>query len=343
MTETRRNGGPGAQRILLSHGAGGKLTHKLIQDLFVPRYGNEILAALLDGAVLPPQEGDPVLTTDSYVVRPAFFPGGDIGSLAVHGTVNDLLMCGAKPLALTVGFILEEGLSGETLQRICTSIGRAAREAAVQVVAGDTKVVERGHGDGIYINTTGLGFKPHGVALGPERVSTGDAILINGPVGQHGIAVLGARGDLPIATPVCSDSKALNAEVEALLSLGAAVHLLRDPTRGGLATCLNEIAQTSGKGIVLEEGSIPRDAGVEEACELLGFDSLYVANEGKVVAVVEGARAGEALEALRSAGASEAAIIGTVTGEEPLVVGRGAAGGERLLDMLSGDPLPRIC
>ncbi len=329
--------------ILLSHGAGGILTSRLIDSTFLPRYGNEILRSLGDGAVLNQLAGLPVLSTDSYVVNPYVFPGGDIGSLAVHGTVNDLLMCGAEPRAISVGFILEEGLPVEDLRRICSSIGAAATDAGVRVVTGDTKVVERGHGDGLYINTTGLGERHPACALSPRRVQVGDKIVINGPVGQHGIAVLAARQDLSFQATVRSDSRALIAEVRALLSFGPAVKLLHDPTRGGLATCLNELARQSGTRLLVEEEYLPRDPAVEAACELLGLDPLYVANEGKVVAVVASDQAGEMVEAIRKAGSPEAAIVGEVLAGEPVVVGRSPTGGERLLDVLTGDPLPRIC
>jgi hydrogenase expression/formation protein HypE len=329
--------------ILLSHGAGGKLTARLIEDTFLPRYGNEILEALGDGAVVPALDGLPVLTTDSYVVSPYRFPGGDIGSLAVNGTVNDLLMCGAEPKALTVGFILEEGLPAADLREICVSIGQAARTAGVAVVTGDTKVVERGHGDGLYINTAGLGQRSPSCALNGRRVQVGDAVILNGPVGQHGVAVLAAREDLSFRSSVRSDSRALVAEVRALLGLGDAVRLLHDPTRGGLATCLNEVARESGRRVLLTEKNLPRDPAVEAACELLGFDPIYVANEGKLVAVVAADRAAEAVSLLRAAGSPEAAIVGEIVPGDPLVAGQSPAGGERILDVLTGDPLPRIC
>jgi hydrogenase expression/formation protein HypE len=329
--------------VLLAHGAGGKLTAALIEEVFLPAYGNEILRRLGDGAVLSRLSGYPVLTTDSYVVRPIFFPGGDIGSLAVHGSVNDLLMCGAEPRALTVGFILEEGMPLDDLRRVCASIGAAARLAGVHVVTGDTKVVERGHGDKISINVTGLGERRLDCALGPQRVEHGDKIIINGPIGQHGIAVLAAREELGFRAAVRSDSRALVAEARALFSFGDAVKLMHDPTRGGLATCVNEIVRESGKRIVIAEESVPRDPAVEAACELLGFDSLYVANEGKLVAVVAADRAGEIVRALAEAGAPQPAIIGEVIAGDSIVVGRSALGGERLIDVLAGDPLPRIC
>ncbi len=329
--------------ILLSHGAGGKATAHLIDSMFVPRYGTAVLRKLGDGAVLPELHGLPVFTTDSHVIRPLFFPGGDIGTLAVNGTVNDVLMCGGVPKALSVAFILEEGLELETLEKICRSIGEAARKAGCEVVTGDTKVVERGRGHSIYINTTGIGERAASCAMGPEHVTAGDRIIINGPCGQHGIAVLNARDELGFSSPVVSDCRALTEEAAALRAIPGAVRLMHDPTRGGLATCLNEIARESGRQVVLTEDALPRDAAVESACELLGFDPLYIANEGKLIAVVAADKAEEACRALQAAGSPEAAVIGEITGGEPLVIGRSASGGERILDVLTGDPLPRIC
>jgi len=329
--------------ILLSHGAGGKLTARLIDSVFLPRYGNEILRRLGDGAVLPPLAGDPVLTTDAYVVSPRFFPGGDIGSLAVHGTVNDLLMCGAEPRWLSLAFVLEEGFPCEELARICDSIGRAAAGAGVLVVTGDTKVVERGRGDGIYIAAAGVGERVRGLELDPRRARPGDAILLSGPVGQHGVAVLGARRGLAFTTPVISDSRALLREARALFAFGGALRTMHDPTRGGLATCLNEIARAAGARIAIDEDAVPRDPPVEQACELLGMDPLYMANEGKLVAVAAPEAAPAMCAALRAAGAAEAACIGAVVEGSPLVAAASSAGGERILDVLTGDPLPRIC
>ncbi len=330
-------------RILVSHGAGGQLTARLIESEFLPRYGNEILRRLGDGAVLPPFRGAPVMTTDAYVIRPRFFPGGDIGSLAVHGTVNDLLMCGAEPRGLSLAFVLEEGFPLADLRRICDSIGRAAEAAGVWIVTGDTKVVERGHGDGIYIAAAGIGERLPGLDLGPGRVHVGDAIILSGPVGQHGVAVLAARNELAFTTPVASDSKALVREAHALFAFGEALRTMHDPTRGGVATCLNEVARASAVRIVLLEEAVPRDQSVEQACELLGFDSLYLANEGKLVAVAAPDKADAMCAALRAAGAPAAARVGEVIEGAPLLVGRSRTGGERVLDVLTGDPLPRIC
>ena len=330
--------------ILLSHGAGGKLTAELVDKTFLPRYGNETLLRLGDGAVLEELgQGVPVLSTDSYVVNPYFFPGGDIGSLAVYGTVNDLAMCGGRPLALTVAMILEEGIPVADLERICESIGRASERAGVKVVTGDTKVVERGHGDGIYINTSGLAVRSPDCPLDPKRVRPGDRIIVDGPMGQHGAAILGARRDLPLQVEIPSDSRPLVQEVQALLALGDGVKILHDPTRGGLATCLNEIARQSETRIILDETLLPEDPVVTQVCELVGLDPLYLANEGKLVAVVAHDAAEAAVEALLKAGAPSPAVCGEVLPGEPLVVGRSAAGGERILDVLTGDPLPRIC
>lgn len=329
--------------ILMSHGAGGKLTARLINQTFLPRYGNQILASLGDGAVLKPLDGLPVLTTDSYVIQPRFFPGGNIGSLAVHGTVNDILMCGGIPRAISVGFILEEGLPIQDLETICEAMGHAAQEAGVQIVTGDTKVVERARGDGLYINTTGLGERAAACTMGPDAVSEGDKILVNGPLGQHGIAVMSARQELNFTARVESDSKALVKEAAALREFGDALKLLHDPTRGGLATCLNEAARETGKRIMIQESLLPEDKAVKSACEILGFDPLYIANEGKLVAVVAADQAEAACEAVRAAGSPEAALIGEVVAGDPLVMSVSPSGGERILDVLTGDPFPRIC
>ncbi|MGD2116137.1 MAG: hydrogenase expression/formation protein HypE, partial [Acidobacteriota bacterium] len=339
--------------VQLAHGGGGRLSQALIERMFVPAFDNPTLAALQDGAVLAlPAAGTDgaagrlALSTDSFVVRPLFFPGGDIGSLAIHGTVNDVAMCGARPLAVSAGYILEEGFPMEELWRIVSSMREAARAAGVPVVTGDTKVVDRGKGDGVYINTTGVGLIPDGVEVGPRRARPGDRVVINGPIAEHGIAIMSVREGLEFETAVESDSAALHRLVADLVeTLGPAVHSLRDPTRGGLASALNEIAGQAGVGVRLEERSLPIAEQVRGACEILGFDPLYVANEGKCLAVVEPGRADEAVEVMRRHPEGRgAAVIGEVVGEHAgTVVLRSGIGGERVVDMLSGEQLPRIC
>jgi hydrogenase expression/formation protein HypE len=338
--------------VQLAHGGGGRLSQKLIEGMFVPAFDNPTLAALQDGAVLPldgPDRGTGgrlALSTDSFVVRPLFFPGGDIGSLAVHGTVNDVAMCGARPLAISAGYILEEGFPMEDLWRIVSSMREAARAAGVPVVTGDTKVVDRGKGDGVYINTTGIGLIPDGLEIGPRRARPGDRVVINGPIAEHGIAIMSVREGLEFETAVESDSAALHRLVADLVeALGPAVHALRDPTRGGLASALNEIAGQAGVGVRLEERSLPIAEQVRGACEILGFDPLYVANEGKCLAIVERERAEEAVEVMRRHPEGHGAtVIGEVVEEHGgTVVLRSGIGGERVVDMLSGEQLPRIC
>lgn len=344
--------------VQLAHGGGGRLSQKLIEGMFVPAFDNPALAALGDGALLPFAElaagvgasdlngGRLAISTDSFVVRPLFFPGGDIGSLAVHGTVNDVSMCGARPLAITAGFILEEGFSMEELWRVVSSMRQAAADAGVSVVTGDTKVVDRGKGDGVYINTTGVGVVPAGVEVGPARARPGDVVVINGPIAEHGIAIMSVREGLEFETAVESDSAALHRLVGDLLDgLGPAVHVLRDPTRGGLASALNEIAGQAGVGVRLDERSLPLAEQVRGACEILGFDPLYVANEGKCLAIVERDRAEEAVAIMeRHPEGRGATVIGEVVEEHPgTVVLRSGIGGERVVDMLSGEQLPRIC
>jgi len=341
--------------VQLAHGGGGRLSQKLIEGMFVPAFDNPTLAALGDGAVLALEElagagglagSRLALSTDSFVVRPLFFPGGDIGSLAVHGTVNDVAMCGARPLAISAGFILEEGFSMEELWRVVSSMRQAAADAGVPVVTGDTKVVDRGKGDGVYINTTGLGLVPAGVDVGPHRARPGDVVVINGPIAEHGIAIMSVREGLEFDTAVESDSAALHRLVADLLdALGPAVHALRDPTRGGLASALNEIAGQAGVGVRLDERSLPIAEQVRGACEILGFDPLYVANEGKCLAIVDRERAGEAVEVMaRHPEGRGATVVGEVVGEHAgRVVLRSGIGGERVVDMLSGEQLPRIC
>ncbi len=334
-------------RISLSHGAGGRVMAELIAEVFIPALDNPYLRQMADAALVEgvAAGGRLALSTDSFVVRPLFFPGGDIGSLAVHGTVNDLAMGGARPLWLTAGFILEEGLEIKVLEQVVASMARAAREAGVVVVAGDTKVVERGHGDGIYINTAGVGVVLPEVQVAPDRACPGDRLLLNGPVGDHGIAVLSRREGLTFETELRSDSAPLNGLVAALLEAAPHTHCLRDLTRGGLAAALNELAGTSQVGIELDEAAVPVRPAVRAACEMLGFDPLTVANEGKLVALVPPEEAEAALAALRSHPLGrEAVCIGSVTADHPgLVLARTPIGGRRVVDMPLGELLPRIC
>ena len=326
--------------ITLDYGSGGKKTAALIDEIIVPELGNAALNSLGDGAVL---EGGLAFSTDSFVVSPLFFPGGDIGKLSVCGTVNDLAMCGAEPKYLSLALIIEEGLPAEDLRRVVASIKSAAEAAGVQVVTGDTKVVERGRGDGLYINTAGIGLVKY-PGLGPDKMRPGDAVLISGTAGDHGAAVMLARDGL-MEGEIRSDCAALNGLAFALLDSGAQVRVLRDPTRGGVATTLCEFAESAKLGIELDEAAIPVKRDVSAACALLGLDPLYCANEGKMLAVVAPEDAQAALAALRSRPEGEnAAIIGRVTVERPgRVALRTAAGGARLLQKLAGAQLPRIC
>ena len=333
--------------VQLAHGGGGRLSQMLIEKVFLEAFRNPALEGLGDGAVLELAGGGRLaFSTDTFVVRPLFFPGGDIGSLAVHGTVNDVAMCGAQPLALSAGYILEEGFSMEQLWRIVSSMKRAAEEAGVPLVTGDTKVVDRGKGDGVYINTTGIGLVPAGVDVSPARARPGDKILISGGIAEHGIAIMSVREGLEFETELQTDSAALHRLTGALLEqLGKGVHVLRDPTRGGVASALNEIAGSAGVGIRLDEAAIPVDEQVRGACEILGFDPLYVANEGKCLAIVGPEVAERALALMRNNPlGGRAAIVGEVVADDPgRVVLRSRIGGERVVDMLSGEQLPRIC
>jgi len=331
--------------IQLDQGSGGRATHELVQDLFVNLLENEYLREMNDSALVEVQGGQIAVTTDSYVVDPIFFPGGNIGSLAVHGTVNDLAMCGAKPLYLTAGFILEEGLPLELLGQIVASMAEAAREAKVLIVAGDTKVVPRGKADKIFINTAGIGIVPPGVRIGGHYAQPGDAVLINGTIGDHGMAVLCKREGLTFENEIQSDSASLNDLVAKMLDASPHIHVLRDPTRGGVATTLNEIAQQSGVGIRLFDESLPIREDVAGACELLGLDPLYVANEGKVLACVPADSAALVLEAMQShpLGKRACQIGGVVATDTGRVFLRTRIGGHRLVDMLRGEQFPRIC
>ena len=336
---------PAGRLVLLGHGSGGKLSAELLQEVFLPALGNPVLDRLEDQAVVSLNGMRLAMTTDSFVVKPVFFKGGDIGSLAVHGTINDLAMGAARPLWMSVAFILEEGLQLDVLRRVVASMQAAADKAGVQIVTGDTKVVEKGSADGLYINTTGIGLVREGISLSASQARPGDAIIVSGMVGDHGIAILAEREGLKFETDVRSDSAALHELVGTLLEATEQVRCLRDPTRGGLSSTLNEIAGSSRVGMELEETSIPVREEVRGACEMLGLDPLYVANEGKLVAIVAAEAAERALGALRSHELGRAAqIIGHVTEAHPrMVVMRTAFGTTRIVDMLAGDQLPRIC
>lgn len=332
--------------VTLAHGSGGKVALRMIHELLLPALDNPALRELHDGAVLDWAPGALALSTDSYVVRPPFFPGGDIGLLAVHGTTNDLAMCGARPLYLSLGLILEEGLPLGDLWRVLVSIRGACAEVGVSVVTGDTKVVERGKGDGIFVNTSGIGRVVDGVEISPSRVRPGDRVLLSGPIAEHGVAILSLREGLGFEGDVTSDTAALWPVVEPLLvELGRDVHALRDATRGGVASVLNEIAQSAGRGVVAHEPAVPVREPVRAACEILGLDPLYVANEGRFLAFVAEGAACRALELMRAHPLGrEACEIGRVVAEHPgLVRLTSGFGGSRVLDLLTGEPLPRIC
>jgi hydrogenase expression/formation protein HypE len=332
-------------RITMSHGAGGKATQTLIEAIFLNAFRNPLLEPLEDAARLTVGGARVAMTTDSYVVSPLFFPGGDIGDLAVNGTVNDLATSGGVPLFLSAGFILEEGFPVEALSRIVGSMRAAADAAGVQIVTGDTKVVERGKADGCYINTTGVGVIEHDLDLGVANARPGDAIIVSGPIGDHGVTIMLARGELDIEADVTSDTAPLNGLVAGLMSAAPGVRALRDATRGGVATILNEIAKAANVGVLVSENDIPVRAEVRGAAELLGIDPMYVACEGRLIAVVDGAAANRALVALRAHPLGEqAAVIGHVTADPPGIVQlKTAFGGTRIVDLLVGDPLPRIC
>ncbi|HEU5396020.1 MAG TPA: hydrogenase expression/formation protein HypE [Verrucomicrobiae bacterium] len=332
-------------RVLLAHGGGGKLMHRLIEDVFGKAFSNPILDTRHDAARLELPGPRAAMTTDSYVVRPILFPGGDIGSMAVHGTVNDLAMAGARPLYLSAGFILEEGLPMETLWRVVCSMRDAARRCGIQIVTGDTKVIDTGKGDGLFINTTGIGSLETESVIAPGRVEPGDAVLLSGDLGRHGMAVMAVREGLQFESAIESDSAPVHEPVLELLQEGIGVHCLRDLTRGGLASGMNEIAETAGVKIAIDEASVPVREEVHAACEMLGLDPLYVANEGRFAAFVAAADAERALRILRrfpvSAGATLAGRVLDRSG--PLVTLRSAIGQMRILDMPSGEQLPRIC
>ena len=333
------------ERIVLAHGSGGKATQTLIEAVFLEAFSNPLLAPLEDGAVLAAHGGRLAFTTDSYVVSPLFFPGGDIGDLAVNGTVNDLAVSGARPLWLSAGFILEEGFPVADLERIVGSMAAAAERAGVQVVTGDTKVVQRGKADGCYLNTAGVGVIERQGELGVATARPGDAVIVSGPIGEHGVTIMLARGELDIESAVESDTAPLNGLVERLLDATPGVRGLRDATRGGVATICNEVARAAGVAVVVDEEAVPVRPDVRGACELLGIDPLYVACEGRLVAIVDGDQVDAAMAALRSHPLGEdAAVIGRVRDDPPgLVLLKTSFGGTRIVDLLVGDPLPRIC
>jgi len=334
-----------SKEIQLGHGSGGRLTAELLDSVFLPAYSNPLLATLNDQAVFAVAGARLALTTDSFVVKPLFFPGGDIGSLAVNGTVNDLAMGGARPLYLSASFVLEEGLSIAELKRIAASMAEASRQAGVEIVTGDTKVVERGHGDGVYVNTSGVGVIEHSRQLSINQAQPGDRIIVSGPVGDHGMAVMARREGLEFDTPIESDTAPLHDLVATMLTASNAIRCLRDPTRGGLATTLCEIAKSSGVGMVLNETAIPVREPVAALCELLGLDPLYVACEGRLAAIVKAGDADAVLETMHSHPLGAAAVvIGEVVADHPAnVVMRTCVGGTRIVDVLSGEQLPRIC
>lgn len=331
--------------IVLAHGSGGKLSHQLMEKMVLPQFRNEFLEPLHDGAIFSLGGERVAFSTDSYVVNPIFFPGGDIGKLAVHGTVNDLAMCGARPRFLSCAFILEEGTPMEDFWRVVQSMRDAAAAADVQLVTGDTKVVDRGKADRIFINTSGIGTIPNGVDIRPTRAQAGDKIIMSGAMAVHGIAIMSVREGLEFETEIASDTAPLNGLVEAILAAHPDIHVLRDPTRGGITSALTEIAQSAGVGMLLEEARIPISEEVKGACEILGLDPLYVANEGKLLALVSPNESERVLQAMRAHPlGAEAAVIGEVTSEHPgFVLLKTRVGGTRVVDMLSGEQLPRIC
>ncbi len=333
------------KEIVLAHGSGGKLTHRLIEQEILPRFKNPLLDLLHDGAIFSVGGTRFAFSTDSFVVKPIFFPGGDIGKLAVHGTVNDLAMCGARPVYLSAAFILEEGLSMDDFRRVVASMQGAAAKAGVACVTGDTKVVDRGKGDQIFINTSGIGIIEPGVEINPRRAQIGDQVIINGEIAAHGMAIMSVREGLEFETEILSDTVPLNGLVDSILSVVKDIHVLRDPTRGGVASTLVEIAEAANVGIRLDEARIPVSEQVQAACEILGLDPLYVANEGKLLAIVSAKDADAVLSVMQAHPLGRnAAMIGEVVNAHPgMVTMRTRVGGTRLVDMLSGEQLPRIC
>lgn len=331
--------------IVMGHGSGGKMMADLIQHMFASAFQNEILDQLGDSAVFSINGSRMAFTTDSFVVSPLFFPGGDIGELAINGTVNDLAMSGAHPMFLGSGFILEEGLSMETLGRVVESAAQACGNANVQLITGDTKVVNKGHGDGLYINTTGIGLIPQGVNISPKNAQPGDAVIVSGTMGDHGIAIMSVREGLQFETEIRSDTAPLHGLVDAMLDVTRDIHCLRDATRGGLSAVLNELAFASKIGIEFEEKKVPLRTDVNAACEILGLDPFYIANEGKLVAIVPAKKAEAVLEAMQAHPyGMDAVRIGSVVASHPgLVVAKTGIGGSRVVDLPAGELLPRIC
>lgn len=332
-------------QVLLAHGGGGKLSQQIIQKMIVPQFKNDLLDQLHDGAVFTLDGVQLAFTTDSYVVSPVFFPGGDIGELAVNGTVNDLAMCGARPLFLSAAFIIEEGFPMDDLWRVILSMQSAATKAGVKLVTGDTKVVDRGKGDKIFVNTSGVGVVDSGIQIGSRNARVGDAVIISGPIAVHGIAIMSVREGLEFESQIESDTAALNHLVLAMVTASRNIHVLRDPTRGGVASSLNEIAESSRVGIKIDEEKIPITEPVRGACEILGLDPLYVANEGKLIAIISPEDVESVLSVMRQNPlGKDSAVIGEVVGDHPgTVVMRTSIGGSRVVDMLSGEQLPRIC
>ncbi len=331
--------------IILAHGGGGKMTHQLIEQVFKKHFSNPDLNLMHDGAMVEVNKGRIAISTDSYVVSPIIFPGGNIGELAVNGTVNDIAMCGAQPKYLTASFILEEGLRIGELEMIVESMANAAKKAGVLIVTGDTKVVPRGKADKIFITTSGIGMIPEGRNIHPSKINAGDKIIISGTIGDHGMAVMSVREGLEFESEIRSDTCALNGMVEAMFAVSPNINFLRDPTRGGVASTMNEIASSAQKGIRLFEQAIPVNGNVRSACEILGFDPLYVANEGKLIAIVSPNDAEKILAEMKQHPfGKDSSIIGEVTNNHPsVVVLQTAIGGERVVDMMSGEQLPRIC
>lgn len=332
-------------KILLGHGSGGTLMHRLIEDITAPSFS---MTELNDSAIVKVNNQRLAFSTDSYVVSPIFFPGGNIGDLAVNGTINDLSVVGAIPICLSVGFILEEGLLIDTLKEIISTMSRTAKDAGVSIVTGDTKVVERAKGDGIYINTSGIGYIPEGIDLGPHKIKVGDKIVVSGMIGRHGIAVLSERNGLSFDPPVLSDSAALNSLVFDILKIDGAIKMMRDPTRGGVATTLKEIAIQSKLNIEIDEQTLPIPSAVNGACELLGLDPLYVANEGILIAIVDSSKVDTVIKTMKQHPlGTNSAVIGTVVeptkGRDSLVIMNTHIGGRRIIDMLAGEQLTRIC
>jgi hydrogenase expression/formation protein HypE len=332
-------------KVMLDHGAGGRMSHSLIADIMLPVFDNPVLSRLDDGAILDIDGIRIAFSTDTFTVDPIFFPGGNIGDLAVNGTVNDIAMCGANPLFLSVGLLIEDGFPMEELKRILRTMGNAADAAGVKIITGDTKVVPKGAADRIFINTSGLGLIPEGVEISCQRAIPGDRIILSGGIAEHGMTVLTRRAGMSFESSIVSDTAPLNHMVARMLSASRDIHVLRDPTRGGVGTTLNEIAQSSRVGIVIYEDRIPLNPQVEALCELMGLDPLYIANEGKLVAIVGKDHVKEVLSAMQGDRCGrEAAIIGEVVAEDPgAVLMKTKIGGTRIVDMLTGEPLPRIC